>query len=75
MTEMDSLPDDDQAVYVISIAAELSGMHPQAAPIRPNGSGLAWTSFGAWSSLLAARYRVPSKHSALSRRRHKPGRY
>ena len=22
-------PDDDQAVYVISIAAELSGMHPQ----------------------------------------------
>ena len=29
MTEMDSLPDDDQAVYVISIAAELSGMHPQ----------------------------------------------
>ncbi len=26
---MDSLPDDDQAVYVISIAAELSGMHPQ----------------------------------------------
>ena len=29
MTEMNSLPDDDQAVYVISIAAELSGMHPQ----------------------------------------------
>jgi MerR family transcriptional regulator/heat shock protein HspR len=29
MTQMDSLPDDDQAVYVISIAAELSGMHPQ----------------------------------------------
>ena len=26
---MDSLPDDDQAVYVISIAAELSGMLPQ----------------------------------------------
>lgn len=25
----DSQPDDDQAVYVISIAAELSGMHPQ----------------------------------------------
>ena len=22
-------PDDDQAVYVISVAAELSGMHPQ----------------------------------------------
>ena len=29
MTQLDSLPDDDQAVYVISIAAELSGMHPQ----------------------------------------------
>lgn len=26
---IDSHPDDDQAVYVISIAAELSGMHPQ----------------------------------------------
>ncbi|MEI6220837.1 MAG: helix-turn-helix transcriptional regulator [Actinomycetes bacterium] len=26
---LDSQPDDDQAVYVISIAAELSGMHPQ----------------------------------------------
>ena len=26
---IDSYPDDDQAVYVISIAAELSGMHPQ----------------------------------------------
>ena len=26
---LDSRPDDDQAVYVISIAAELSGMHPQ----------------------------------------------
>ena len=24
-----SHPDDDQAVYVISVAAELSGMHPQ----------------------------------------------
>jgi MerR family transcriptional regulator, heat shock protein HspR len=26
---LDSQPDDDHAVYVISIAAELSGMHPQ----------------------------------------------
>ena len=26
---IDPHPDDDQAVYVISIAAELSGMHPQ----------------------------------------------
>ena len=26
---LDSQPGDDQAVYVISIAAELSGMHPQ----------------------------------------------
>jgi MerR family transcriptional regulator/heat shock protein HspR len=25
----ESHPDDDQAVYVISVAAELSGMHPQ----------------------------------------------
>jgi MerR family transcriptional regulator/heat shock protein HspR len=25
----DSQPEDDQAVYVISVAAELSGMHPQ----------------------------------------------
>ena len=25
----DAHPDDDQAVYVISVAAELSGMHPQ----------------------------------------------
>ena len=29
MTTIGSLPDDDQAVYVISIAAQLSGMHPQ----------------------------------------------
>jgi MerR family transcriptional regulator/heat shock protein HspR len=29
MTQIESHPDDDQAVYVISIAAELSGMHPQ----------------------------------------------
>lgn len=29
MTTIGALPDDDQAVYVISIAAELSGMHPQ----------------------------------------------
>jgi MerR family transcriptional regulator/heat shock protein HspR len=26
---LESHPDDDQAVYVISVAAELSGMHPQ----------------------------------------------
>jgi len=26
---IESHPDDDQAVYVISVAAELSGMHPQ----------------------------------------------
>lgn len=26
---VDQHPDDDQAVYVISVAAELSGMHPQ----------------------------------------------
>ncbi len=24
-----SLPDDDAGVYVISVAAEISGMHPQ----------------------------------------------
>ena len=29
MTQIQPHPDDDQAVYVISIAAELSGMHPQ----------------------------------------------
>jgi len=29
MSEFDQQPDDEQAVYVISIAAELSGMHPQ----------------------------------------------
>ncbi len=29
MTTIGSLPDDDQAVYVISIAAQISGMHPQ----------------------------------------------
>jgi len=29
MSDIETHPDDDQAVYVISIAAELSGMHPQ----------------------------------------------
>jgi MerR family transcriptional regulator/heat shock protein HspR len=29
MSTTEPHPDDDQAVYVISIAAELSGMHPQ----------------------------------------------
>ena len=27
--EKNSLPDDDAGVYVISVAAEISGMHPQ----------------------------------------------
>ena len=27
--EEDTLPDDDAGVYVISVAAEISGMHPQ----------------------------------------------
>ena len=27
--EKNTLPDDDAAVYVISVAAEISGMHPQ----------------------------------------------
>ena len=28
-TEKNQLPDDDAGVYVISVAAEISGMHPQ----------------------------------------------
>jgi MerR family transcriptional regulator/heat shock protein HspR len=27
--EKNTLPDDDAGVYVISVAAEISGMHPQ----------------------------------------------
>ena len=27
--EKNQLPDDDAGVYVISVAAEISGMHPQ----------------------------------------------
>jgi hypothetical protein len=65
---MATLPlDDDTPVYVISVAAQLSGLHPaDAAAVRPDGSGVTRPYGRRRTSLLRPRHRAAARGASGS---------